>query len=72
MMICLYRTVMASPAAKTLATEVRPLASTTISQKLPSSTTPVKGAGAHCEAGAGHLAHGRMYDWLDDTLAAVK
>jgi len=34
--------------------------------------TDAEGAGAHCEAGAGRLAYGRMYDWLDDTLAAVK
>jgi len=34
--------------------------------------TDAEGAGAHCEAGASRLAYGRMYDWLDETLAAVK
>jgi alpha-beta hydrolase superfamily lysophospholipase len=33
--------------------------------------TDAEGAGAHCEAGASRLAYGRMYDWLDDTLAAA-
>ena len=33
--------------------------------------TDAEGAGAHCEAGASRLAYGRMYDWLDETLAAV-
>jgi len=62
MMFCSYRTAMASPAAKTLATEVAPFGVDHDSRKLLSSTTPVEGAGAHCEAGAGRLAHGRMYD----------
>jgi len=30
-----------------------------------------EGAGAHCEAGVSRLAYARMYDWLDETLAAV-
>jgi len=33
--------------------------------------TDAEGAGAHCEAGAGTLAYGRMYDWLNDTLSAI-
>ena len=33
--------------------------------------TDAEGAGAHCEMGAGRLAYARIYDWLDDTLAAV-
>ena len=32
--------------------------------------TAAEGAGAHCHAGAQRLALGRIYDWLDDTLAA--
>ena len=32
--------------------------------------TEAEGAGAHCQAGAGRLAFARIYDWLDDTLAA--
>jgi alpha-beta hydrolase superfamily lysophospholipase len=28
-----------------------------------------EGAGAHCEAGAARLAFGRIFDWLDETLA---
>ena len=27
-----------------------------------------EGAGAHCQVGAGRLAFGRMYDWLDQTF----
>ena len=34
--------------------------------------TDAEGAGAHCEMGASRLAYARMYDWLDETLAAVK
>ncbi len=34
--------------------------------------TDAEGAGAHCEMGASRLAYGRMYDWLDETLSAVK
>lgn len=34
--------------------------------------TDAEGAGAHCEAGASRLAYARMYDWLDETLSAVK
>jgi pimeloyl-ACP methyl ester carboxylesterase len=34
--------------------------------------TDAEGAGAHCEAGASRLAYARIYDWLDETLAAVK
>jgi hypothetical protein len=34
--------------------------------------TDADGAGAHCEAGASRLAYARMYDWLDETLPAVK
>jgi len=34
--------------------------------------TDAEGAGAHCEAGASRLAYGRMYDWLDEILSAVK
>jgi alpha-beta hydrolase superfamily lysophospholipase len=34
--------------------------------------TDAEGAGAHCEAGASRLAYGRMYDWLDETLSAIK
>src|ERR1700761_2227029 len=34
--------------------------------------TDAEGAGPHCEAGASRLAYARMYDWLDETLAAVK
>jgi hypothetical protein len=26
-------------------------------------------AGAHCHAGAQRLAFGRIFDWLDDTIA---
>jgi dienelactone hydrolase len=33
--------------------------------------TDAEGAGAHCQAGASRLACARIYDWLDDTLAAV-
>jgi alpha-beta hydrolase superfamily lysophospholipase len=32
--------------------------------------TEAEGAGAHCQAGAGRLAFARIYDWLDETLAA--
>ncbi|WP_445169249.1 alpha/beta hydrolase family protein [Mycolicibacterium sp. Dal123E01] len=32
--------------------------------------TEAEGAGAHCQAGAARLAYARIYDWLDDTLAA--
>lgn len=32
--------------------------------------TEAEGAGAHCQAGAQRLAFARIYDWLDDTLAA--
>jgi len=31
--------------------------------------TNAEGAGAHCQVGAGRLAFGRMYDWLDETFA---
>jgi acetyl esterase/lipase len=31
-----------------------------------------EGAGAHCQAGAQRLAFARIYDWLDDTVAAVR
>ena len=31
--------------------------------------TTAEGAGAHCHPGAQRLAFGRIYDWLDDTLA---
>jgi dienelactone hydrolase len=31
--------------------------------------TEAEGAGAHCEVGASRLALGRIYDWLDETLA---
>ncbi len=31
--------------------------------------TTAEGAGAHCQTGAQRLAFGRIYDWLDDTLA---
>ena len=34
--------------------------------------TDAEGAGAHCEEGASRLAYARMYDWLDETLDAVK
>ena len=34
--------------------------------------TDAEGAGAHCEAGVSRLAYARMYDWLDETLSAVK
>jgi alpha-beta hydrolase superfamily lysophospholipase len=34
--------------------------------------TDAEGAGAHCEVGASRLAYARIYDWLDETLAAVK
>lgn len=33
--------------------------------------TTTEGAGAHCQAGAQRLALGRIYDWLDDTLATT-
>lgn len=33
--------------------------------------TEAEGAGAHCQVGAQRLAFARIYDWLDDTLAAV-
>jgi dienelactone hydrolase len=32
--------------------------------------TAEEGAGAHCEVGASRLAFARMFDWLDETLAA--
>jgi len=32
--------------------------------------TAAEGADAHCHVGAQRLAQGRIYDWLDDTLAA--
>jgi len=32
--------------------------------------TDAEGAGAHCQVGAQRLAFARIYDWLDDTLAA--
>lgn len=34
--------------------------------------TDAEGAGAHCEEGASRLAYARLYDWLDETLEAVK
>jgi hypothetical protein len=34
--------------------------------------TTEEGAGDHCEAGAWRLACARMYDWLDETLAASR
>lgn len=34
--------------------------------------TDAEGAGAHCQMGAGRLAYGRMYDWLNEVLADVK
>jgi hypothetical protein len=34
--------------------------------------TGAEGAGVHCEMGASRLAYARMYDWLDETLSAVK
>ena len=34
--------------------------------------TDAEGAGAHCEAGAGTLAYSRMYDWLNEVMAAMK
>jgi alpha-beta hydrolase superfamily lysophospholipase len=34
--------------------------------------TDAEGAGAHSEAGASRLAYARMYDWLDETLSAMK
>jgi alpha-beta hydrolase superfamily lysophospholipase len=33
--------------------------------------TTAEGAGAHCQAGAQRLAYGRIYDWLDNVLAAA-
>ena len=33
--------------------------------------TDAEGAGAHCQMGASRLAYGRMYDWLNETLATV-
>jgi alpha-beta hydrolase superfamily lysophospholipase len=33
--------------------------------------TEAEGAGAHCQVGAQRLAFARIYDWLDDTLAAA-
>jgi Esterase FrsA-like len=39
-------------------------------QKAVLDFTDAEGAGAHCQAGAGRLAFARIYDWLDDTLAA--
>jgi len=32
--------------------------------------TDAEGAGAHCQFGAQRLACARIYDWLDETLAA--
>ncbi|THD74368.1 MAG: alpha/beta hydrolase [Phenylobacterium sp.] len=32
--------------------------------------TEAEGAGAHCQVGATRLAFGRIFDWLDETLAA--
>ena len=32
--------------------------------------TSAEGAGAHCQFGAQRLTCARIYDWLDDTLAA--
>lgn len=34
--------------------------------------TEEEGAGDHCESGAWRLACARMYDWLDETLAAAR
>jgi alpha-beta hydrolase superfamily lysophospholipase len=34
--------------------------------------TDAEGAGAHCEMGASSLAYGRIYDWLDETLAKIQ
>ncbi|RKP53481.1 alpha/beta fold hydrolase [Pararobbsia silviterrae] len=34
--------------------------------------TDAEGAGAHCQMGASRLAYARIYDWLDETLAALK
>jgi hypothetical protein len=31
-----------------------------------------EGAGADCEAGVSRFAYARMYDWLDETLSAMK
>jgi alpha-beta hydrolase superfamily lysophospholipase len=33
--------------------------------------TSDEGAGAHCEVGAARLASARIFDWLDETLAAI-
>jgi len=33
--------------------------------------TDAEGAGAHCEIGASRLAYARIYDWLDEALAAL-
>ncbi|THD61853.1 alpha/beta fold hydrolase [Phenylobacterium sp.] len=33
--------------------------------------TEAEGAGAHCQVGASRLAFARIYDWLDETLAAI-
>jgi hypothetical protein len=41
-------------------------------QDLSLSFTSDEGAGAHCHAGAQRLACARIYDWLDDVLAAPK
>ncbi|MFZ6644623.1 alpha/beta hydrolase family protein [Undibacterium sp. TJN25] len=34
--------------------------------------TDAEGAGAHCQMGASRLAYARAYDWLDETLSAIK
>ncbi len=33
--------------------------------------TADEGTGAHCHSGARRLAFGRIYDWLDEVLAAA-
>lgn len=34
--------------------------------------TTAEGAGGHCQVGAQRLACARIYDWLDDILAASR
>jgi pimeloyl-ACP methyl ester carboxylesterase len=44
----------------------------TVERKALVRFTAAEGAGGHCEATARRLFHQRVYDWLDETLAAVR
>jgi pimeloyl-ACP methyl ester carboxylesterase len=43
----------------------------TVSRRTLVEFTAAEGSGGHCEATARRLFHQRVYDWLDDTLAAT-